>query len=372
MATSNDVSGDDVATKLSAFFASQIPDADEVRVEGLDAVTFGHSAETLLLTLVTSIGGEERRQEVVVRQRPPAPGLLEPYDLQVQYDVLKGLRGTDVRAPGALWIEPTGDVLGRSFFVMERIDGEVWEMQPIPPGLEAEPGTLRRMCESIVDQVAAIHLVDLEATGLRSLADGRDFLTRELDRWAGEMHRVQRGPVPALERMLAELRRQQPEPCPRITLVHGDPKPGNFAFVADEVSAVYDWELASIGDPLTDVGYLDLLWAMPVGITSRPSSLTADEFVARYEERTGIEVQHRKWYRAMQVFKVNVIQLIGSMLFDAGHSHDLRGVGMARGLEMMAPIGLRDLGVTDELEMGAIYPREERIREAEALAQPSH
>ena len=64
---------------------------------------------------------------------------------------------------------------------------------------------------------------------------------------------------------------QQPEPCPRITLVHGDPKPANFAFVGDEVSAVFDRQLTTIGNPLTDVGFLERLCAMPVGITTGPS-----------------------------------------------------------------------------------------------------
>ncbi len=159
-----------------------------------------------------------------------------------------------------------------------------------------------------------------------------------------------------------------PNNAQRVTLVHGDPKPGNFAFDGDQVSAVYDWELVSIGDPLTDVGYLDLLWAIPVGITSRPSSLTADEFIARYEEKTGIEVLHRSWYRAMQVFKVNVIQLIGSMLCDDGHWNDPRAIGMARGLEMMTPIGLRDLGVTEEIDNGAIWPSEERMKAVRSAA----
>ena len=356
---------DDASDRLAAWFAEQLPDAEEVRVEGLDHVAVGHSAETFLLTLVARHGGDERRQDVVVRQRPPEPGLLEPYDLKRQFDILKALDGTDVRAPGALWIEPTGKVLGRSFFVMERLDGEVWESQPIPAEMEAEPGRLRRMCESMVDQLAAIHLVDLAATGLDSLGDGRNYLERELDYWAGEMRRVQRGELPALERLLEELRRQQPEPGSRITLVHGDAKPGNFGFVGDEVSAVYDWELAAIGDPLTDIGYLELLWAMPVGITSRPSSLTVDAFVARYEQRTGVTVQHRKWYRAMQVFKVGVIQLVGAMLFDAGHWNDPRAIGMSRGIEIMTPLGLHDLGVTDEFPTGPIYPREERMQEAQ-------
>ena len=367
--TSEDRRDDDVGGRLAGWFASQLEGADDVRVEGLDHAALGHSSETLLMTVVSRKGEAERRQDVVVRQRPPEPGLLEPYDLQRQFDVLQGLESTDVRSPRALWIEPTGTVLGREFFVMERLDGEVWEQQPIPAEMEAD-GHLRRMGESMVDQLAAIHLVDLEATGLASLGDGHSFLDRELDHWAGEMRRVQRGPLPAMERMLDELRRQQPEPCPTVCLVHGDPKPGNFAFIEDEVSAVFDWELASVGDPLADVGYLELLWAMPVGITSRPSSLTVDEFVARWEQRTGIVAQNRNWYLAMQVFKVDVIQLIGSMLFDAGHSDDPRAIYMAMGIEMMTPIGLNALGVTDELPLGPIYPREERMREVEA-AGPS-
>jgi len=352
---------DDLNDRLAGWFAEQIPDADEVRVEGLDHASLGHSSETLLMTVVSQVGGEERRQDVVLRQRPPEPGLLEPYDLQRQFDVLKGLESTDVRAPRALWIEPTGTVLGREFFVMARLDGEVWEQQPIPAEMESG-GTLRRMCESMVDQLAAIHRVDLDATGLASLADGATFVDRELDHWTAEMRRVQRGPLPAMERLLEELHAQRPDPCPHIRLVHGDPKPGNFAFVGDEVSAVFDWELTSVGDPLADVGYLELLWLMPVGITSKPSSPSVDEFVARWEVRTGITAQHRGWYLAMQVFKVNVIQLVASMLFDAGHTDDPRAAYMAIGIEIMTPIGLRALGVEDELPHGPIRPREERMR----------
>ena len=354
--------------RLAGWLGTQLPDADEVRLEGVDASSLGHSAETFLMTVVSSTAGVESRQDVAVRLRPPPPGLLEPYDLQRQFDVLKGLKGTDVRSPQALWVEPTGEVLGRSFFVMAQRGGQVWESQPIPPEMEAAPGLLRRMAESLVDQLAAIHLVDLKTTGLDALGDGRDFLTRELDHWEGEMRRVQRGELPAMERLLAELRAQQPEQCPRISLVHGDPKPGNFAFTGDQVSAVYDWELTMIGDPLADIGYLELLWAMPVGITSKPSSLTVDEFVARWEQQTGLTASNRRWYRAMQIFKVDVIQLIGSMLVESGDWDDPRGIGMARGIELMTPLAMRDLGVTEQLPYGPIFPSEERMAEVQARA----
>ena len=104
-----------------------------------------------------------------------------------------------MRAPRALWLEESGDVLGRPFFVMERVAGEVYEMAAPQ---DATPERIRRMCLSMADQLAAIHTVDLSATGLDSLTEEATHLDRELDHWSGEMHRVQRGSLPALERLL--------------------------------------------------------------------------------------------------------------------------------------------------------------------------
>src|SRR5215213_7452390 len=96
----------DVA-RLTEWFAAQLPNASDVRVEGLDRVEVGHSAETLLMTLVV----DGSRRDVVVRIRPEPPGLLEPYDLQRQFTILRALEGSAVRSPAVLWYEPTGDVL---------------------------------------------------------------------------------------------------------------------------------------------------------------------------------------------------------------------------------------------------------------------
>ena len=131
------------------------------------------------------------------------------------------------------------------------------------------------------------------------------------------------------------------------------------------MSAVFDWELTDVGDPLTDVAYAEVLWALPVGLNSRPGSLTADELVSRYEERTGIAVRNREWYRALEAYKLAVIMLLGSMLFDAGHSDDLRLSDMAYGIPLMTDAGLRDLGVVEELEAGLIAPRRERVKEVQ-------
>lgn len=351
---------------LVDWFRLQLPDADEVRVDGLDRVDFGHSAEMLVLDLVSRMGADERTQPLVVKLQPPSPGLLEPYDLPRQFTILRALEGTDVRAPRALWLEGTGDVLGRPFFVMERVAGQAYERE-VPPELDADPERIPRMCDGIIDQLVAVHQVDLAATGLDGLGDGDAYIDRELDHWSGEVRRVQLGPLPALERLEAEIRRQRPDVPSRVTLVHGDAKPGNFGFVGDEVSAVFDWEMADVGDPRADLAYLELIWAYPVGITSRPTAPALDDILARYQERSGIELVHRAWYRAFQAYKLAAIMLVGSMLFEAGHADDLRFLEMAIGVDFTTRGGLADLGVTEALDAGPVMPSDARIAEVQAL-----
>ncbi|HEX5142930.1 MAG TPA: phosphotransferase family protein, partial [Mycobacterium sp.] len=323
----------------------------------LDRVEFGHSAEMLVLAVVSA----EQRRDVVLRLRPKPPALLEPYDLKRQFEILRALEPTGVRAPRALLIDESGDVLGRPFFVMDRVEATVYEMAA-PEGPDVTAERIRRMCTSLADQLAAVHNVDLSATGLDGLDSGADHLDRELQRWETEMRRVQRGPMPALERLLQELRGTKPAPCQRITLVHGDAKPGNFGFVGDQVSAVFDWEMTTVGDPLTDIGWMELLWMQPVGLTSHPDALSFDEFLSRYCDATGITPQNRQWYRALNAFKMAVICLIGSMLFDDGASDDLRFVLNASGIPLLTQLGLADLGVTEQLEDGPVQPRAERVQ----------
>ena len=160
-------------------------------------------AAMLMLTVVTRDGPRQTRQDVVLRLRPKPPALLEPYDLARQFRILRALQDTEVRVPRPLWLEETGEVLGRPFFVMERAAGEVYEMQA---PADVADDTVLAMCRSLVEQLAAIHSVGLTRTGLDALDDGNTHLDRELDHWAAEMNRVKRGSLPALERLHRALR----------------------------------------------------------------------------------------------------------------------------------------------------------------------
>lgn len=350
----------DSERRLSDWVRAQVPDADDVRLDGIDRVNFGHSAEMMTLSVVCRRGGRDERQDVVLRLRPKPPALLEPYDLARQFAILRALADTPVRAPRALWLEPTGRVLGRPFFVMERVAGEVYEMEP-PAG--AADDTVVRMCQSLVEQLAAIHTVDLTGAGLDALDDGRNHLDRELAHWAAEMDRVKRDRLPALERLHRALLAGKPEPCPSVTLVHGDAKPGNFAFTGGEVSAVFDWEMTTIGDPLTDIGWLEMLWMQPVGINSHPAALSIDALLAHYEAASGIKAANRPWYRAFNAYKMAVICLIGAMLVEDGHSDDQKLALAAYGTSLMTRAGLTDLGIDEPLDDGPVLPRDERIQQ---------
>jgi aminoglycoside phosphotransferase (APT) family kinase protein len=354
-----------IGERLAAWLRTQVPDADDVRVEGLDRLSFGHSAEMMTLTVVTRHGDHDDRQDVVLRLRPKPPALLEPYDLVRQFRILRALANSAVRVPRALWLEDTGDVLGRPFFVMERAAGQVYEMES--PADVADQ-TVVRMCRSLVEQLAAIHTVDLGRTGLDALDDGGDHLDRELDHWAAEMNRVRRGALPALQRLYRALRETRPEQCPKVSLVHGDAKPGNFAFTDGEVSAVFDWEMTTVGDPLTDIGWLEMLWMQPVGINTHPAALTIDAMLAHYESASGIKVTNRSWYRAFNAYKMAVICLIGAMLIEDGHSDDQKLVLAAYGTSLMTKAGLAELGIDEPLDDGPVLPREERIQQVLAHA----
>lgn len=359
---------DDTAPRLARWLTTQVEGADTLRIEGWDQLDAGHSAEMLLLTLVWRSDDAETRQDVVVRLRPPSPGLLEPYDLERQFRVLRGLEPTAVKSPRGLHLEPTGDVLGRPFLMMDRLPGEVIDERSTPRSLRSDPARIRAMCESLTDEIAAIHNVDLDATGLAGLGDGATYLSRELGRWHAELRRVARGPLPALERLHDALLEKRPEPTHRVTLVHGDAKPGNFAFVGSEVSAVFDWEMTDVGDPMADIGYAEVLWLSPT-FTSHEAALTPDEFVARWEERSGLAAHDRSWYRALACYKLSTIMLIGGWLFDAGHTNDLRMVEMTAGIPLLTAVGLGELGIAERFDDGPYSIRPERLAEVDGAEE---
>jgi aminoglycoside phosphotransferase (APT) family kinase protein len=267
----------------------------------------GHSNITLL------VGDGTRR--VVVRRPPPPPLPPGAHDVLREAQVIRALEGTGVPVATILGVDDVPEVADVPMYVMEHVDGLVLtEETPAP---HDDPAVRRRVAEALVDALAALHAVDWRAQGLEGYGRAEGYLERQLRR-LGEL--IADGPPPeGLEELGAWLAEHRPE-SGAATIVHGDYRIGNLMVRPDEdapVAAILDWELATIGDPLADVGYLLATWATPGApehpltrlcpVTLEPGYPTPDELAARYAAATGRDVSDLRWYTAFALWRLAVL-----------------------------------------------------------------
>jgi len=264
----------------------------------------GHSNVTYLV--------RREGREVVVR-RPPRPPLPpSAHDVVREARLLRAIQGTAARVPEVLAVCDDEAVIGAPFYVMERIRGEVITKE-VPAALDS-PAELRRIGEQLIDALVEIHGVDWQAC-LEGFGKPSGYLERQVRRFAGLWEHSRTREVEAVERVGAWLAEHIPESGP-ATIVHGDFRLGNTMFAADapaRLCAVFDWEMATIGDPLADIGYMCATWSEagdpPVGrfelgrVTRAEGFPTRAELIARYEERSGREVRELPWYTTLALWK---------------------------------------------------------------------
>jgi aminoglycoside phosphotransferase (APT) family kinase protein len=253
--------------------------------------------------------------EVVLR-RPPRPPLPpSAHDVLREARLLRALAPAGVRVPDVLAVGDDEAIIGAPFYVMERLEGSV-VTDELPEALDTAQER-RRMADGLVDALVEIHAVDPRAPGLDGFGKPTGYLERQLRRWTGlwEHNRTRDlEDFDATGRWLAD---HLPE-SPPSTVVHGDYRLGNVMY-ADEAPArlvgVFDWEMATIGDPLSDVGYLLMTWSEPddpdyrfelAPVTRREGFPTRDELVALYEERSGRSIPDIRWYVVLALWKATV------------------------------------------------------------------
>ncbi len=317
--------------RLEQFLRGRLADALDVRVTALERSTEGFSQETFTFDAdVTGTGGVERRAFVLKRE--PLAGLLEPYDLEPEFRVLHALSSHPLPSPPTPWLERDPAVLERSFYVMDRLPGDV----PIPvagpegcgPFTEDERASLG---PDVVGALARLHAVDWRGLGLGFLGDpgpGRAAAARELERWEDRIRRSGLPLEPPLAEALVWLRAHLPEAA-EITLVHGDYRLGNFLVAREageaRLSGILDWELVHLGDPLEDVAWCTSeLWRG--GSPFASGVLLPEDFVERWARATGRapDPERLHFYRVLAIVKMLAIMLTGLRAFRDGRSTDLR------------------------------------------------
>jgi aminoglycoside phosphotransferase (APT) family kinase protein len=247
-----------------------------------------------------------------VLRRPPRPPLPpSAHDVLREARLLTAVQDADVRTPRVLATCDDEAVIGAPFYVMERVEGYVMTAD-VPAALAGET---RRIGEELVDALVEIHAVDWRACGLEGYGKPTGYLDRQLRRFGGLWEHNRTRELPVLERVTAWLAEHKPE-SGEATIVHGDYRLGNTMFAPDapaRLVAIFDWELATIGDPLADLGYLVATWSQAddpedalrglSAATRAPGFPTRDELVARYEQRSGRSMSDVRWYMTLALWK---------------------------------------------------------------------
>lgn len=231
--------------------------------------------------------------------------------------VLAALAGTGVPHPGFIAVCDDESVLGAVFYLMEPVDGFNATMG-LPPLHAGSADVRRRMGLALAEGAAALAALDYRAVGLEGFGKPDNFLGRQVDRWKKQLdsyaeHAGWAGPggIPGVDKVAAWLVRHQP---PGFTpgILHGDYHIANVMYRPDsgDLAAIVDWELATIGDPLIDVGWLMALWPKDgddAPVKPWVGFPTADELVAHYAARSSRDLSHLDWYGVLACYKLGII-----------------------------------------------------------------
>ncbi|MEU0117331.1 phosphotransferase family protein [Streptomyces bobili] len=248
----------------------------------------------------------------VVRRPPLGHVLATAHDMRREHRVIDALYPTSVPVPRPVLLCEDDEVLGAPFYVMEFVEGTPYRTadQLGPLG----PQRTRGAVLSLVDTLVELHAVDPAAVGLADFGRPEGFLDRQLRRWGKQLDASRSRDLAGIDELHAALGRSLPS-SPAPAVVHGDYRLDNVLIGEDDtIRAILDWEMSTLGDPLTDLGLL-VMYSVPLEVPESPVSTTASapghptpaELIERYAARSGRDVSAVSWYTAFAWFKLAVI-----------------------------------------------------------------
>jgi aminoglycoside phosphotransferase (APT) family kinase protein len=297
------------AGRLGAYLARHVPGlALPLTVRQFPC---GFSNLTYLLT-----AGEV---ELVLRRPPFGTRPKSGHDMGREFRVLSALKRGFAECPNPVHNCTDESVIGAPFYVVERIRGIILR-RDYPPELPARPGLVRAQQVALVDALARLHGLDYDALGLAELGRPDGYVARQVEGWIGRYARAATADAPSAEAVTAWLVSNLPPESPLPALIHNDYKLDNVVFDAGEperLIGVLDWEMATIGDPLMDLGCSLAYWveagdgapllATRMLPTHLPGALTRAEVLGRYAAQTGRELPEFVFYHVFGLFRLAVI-----------------------------------------------------------------
>lgn len=262
---------------------------------------------------LTYLATDEGGSRWVLRRQPLGKVLASAHDVAREHRILSALQSTDVPVPTVRGLCEDPAVTDVPVMVVDHVEGVVLEDAKDTEALG--PDQRHQVGLSLVDALASIHAVDLDATGLGDLGSRSPYGARQLRRWAGQWEHSRTRDLPVLEELTRRLQERDPGST-EITLVHGDGHLRNMIIDPADASirAVLDWELCTLGDPIADLGTLLAYWPGPAdpmadrfSATTVRGITTPAELVDRYAERTGRDVGAVPFWHALGLWKLAII-----------------------------------------------------------------
>jgi aminoglycoside phosphotransferase (APT) family kinase protein len=332
------------AARVESWIRERMPElSSPLRVEQFPG---GHANLTYLLRF-----GD---RELVLRRPPFGPVAPGAHDMVREFRVLSKLWRVFDRAPRAYLLCEDTRVIGAVFFVMERRRGVVIR-NSIPAELARHEDVARRVSFALVDAVADLHDVDYAAAGLADLGRPAGFVQRQVEGWYKRWQLAKHAEVPEMEALHAWLAQHLPA-SPGASLVHNDLKLDNCQFDPDRpdrVKSIFDWDMATLGDPLIDLGTLLGYWsegrspsleAGSVSLVAGPGFPSRDEMAERYAARRDVPLRALDWYEAFALWKTAVVVQQIWIRWKRGQTSDARFARMDQRVPVLARLAAERAG----------------------------
>jgi aminoglycoside phosphotransferase (APT) family kinase protein len=273
--------------------------------------------------------------DFVLRRPPFGAKIKTAHDMGREFRILSHIHGHYPKVPRPLAYCEDDSVLGAPFYIMERVTGLILRAQA-PAGLELSPALMRRLSESFISNFVEIHAIDYAAAGLGDLGKPDGYVARQIDGWTRRYQNARTDDIPEMERVASWLVEHKPAES-GACLIHNDYKYDNLVLdPADlcRIKAVLDWEMATVGDPLMDLGSTLGYWVDPddpadwreqsFGVTTLPGNLNRQQLLERYLQLSGRTVSDGVFYYAYGLFKIAVIVQQIYARYKAGLTRDER------------------------------------------------
>jgi aminoglycoside phosphotransferase (APT) family kinase protein len=315
----------DIAALLG-YMQDNLPELDvsEIQVKQFPS---GHSNLTYLLRL--------KGRELVLRRPPFGAKIATAHDMQREYNILSHLVEVYPKVPHPLLYCGDPTVIGTPFYIMQRLEGVILR-SAAPQGLQLTASQMRSLSENFIDNLVKIHQLDYRAAGLGDLGHPEGYVRRQIEGWTRRYHNARTDDIPEIIRVADWLSENMPGEV-GASMIHNDYKYDNLVLDPGQLSqivGVLDWEMATIGDPLMDLGTSLGYWvdpddppqlqSMAFGLTALPGNLNRRQLAERYAQKSGLELKNLTFYYVYALFKIAVIVQQIYARYKAGFTHDER------------------------------------------------